>query len=662
MDVEDSSSDDDVSSDEEEQKRRKNTKNKKKKLDPIVSVQMVDIDAMRKLKNFYDSDVEIQTCRHRKKMETFRHKCTISWWFMNDLLQLHRLPYFHDDRYMRKLHDMMLKAQDYLSLFRYVAFYYVKDMIAWVLADDGSLPFGVVEIAPTTAVNNNSNNSAASPDSMGAFYAVRRNGHFEQELIYECADETINKRCDFYVYDTGAVFVPSGRTFGITRTTVCPVSAFSELIDDKNEIIEAQVCLGDANFMATHPEGFLYSKPLPDTSPENVPEQTRYMENDMPSAAFATSMYRANLSASLANSYVNRFRDTARCMTSQSQDRAALRQMYMLHGGGGGGRQVGEDGQEVIPTLYHERQAEFARPSVKETLEHLPSYTEVSRGPPPASLMNPQLLRAQYVDKVAQLMNFPYLLFKPQRAGGTDSKAHGVAVSNGNRENAQKQLDDAVCEQQQTFQYIFEELYERTFARMDRLLFDQLPEQYRALTDHISARMLFDNQITKSDEAIHGLLPFYEAGIVSKDDLRKLLVRNFGLLEEDEQRKRDDEDPAGNDRRKNKEREKRASDDNEDDDDSDKETKSKKSVNNRRRNKERAKRDDDEDDDSDSETKTKKTGNKQDDKEKKEEDDDEEEEEDEIRVDKKKTKGKKKKEDEKEDAGKKKRKASEIDK
>ena len=544
-------SEDDVSDDEK--KRNGKMPNKKQKtkgvhVDPdiVISTYTIDPEVMLNLKQEYDSDVEIQTCRERKKIETFRHKCTIAWWYMQDAVQLQTLPYFDQDTYMRKLQDMLAIAQDYLNLFRFVAFYYVKDMVGWVLRDDGTLPFGVVELG----IN--------KTDIPGAFSSVRRDGHFEREVVYECTDETIAERYDFYVFEQGPVFRTSDRTYGGTTTNVVPVSAFNELFDDKRDIVEARVCLGDANFMASHPEGFIYSKPLPDTNIENIPEETRYIENDLAAASQATSLHRANLTSALAGQYVNRFRQTSAALTTSrgfgssiSQDKLMMQQMFYQHGGCGSvGGMGSRDGRDMVSTLYHERQAEFMRPTVKESLEELPSYMEVSRGPAPAILMQPGDLQRRFDDKVCQLMNFPHLFFKPHgsgpgggRSGGAQQSGSGSAgTSNntnaGNLLFAQRQLDDAVVQQQSVFQQIFSELYKRTFGLMDQLLFERLPPEWGPITANISARMLFDNQITKSDDAIHGLLPFFKEGIVTDDDIRKLLERNFGLLNKEEQKKR----------------------------------------------------------------------------------------------------------------------------
>lgn len=533
-----------MSDDDRSRKKIQLVKNKKLKVavdtDVIVSSYAIDPEEMLRLKQDYDADVEVQTCRERKKIETFRHKCTIAWWYMQDQVQLQTLPYFDQDDYMRKLQDVLVLAQDYLNLFHFAAFFIVKDMVGWVLRKDGTLPFGVVELG----IN--------KTDIPGTFRSVRRDGHFERQVIYECTDQCIADRYDFYVFEQGPVFRTSDRTYGGTTTNVVPVSAFNELFDDKRDIVEARVCLGDANFMASHPEGFIYSKPLPDTNIENIPEETRYIENDLAAASQATSLHRANLTSALAGQYVNRFRQQSASLTSRgfgtsiAQDKLMMQQMFYQHGGCGGGSRVGN---EMMATLYHERQAEFMRPTVKESLEELPSYMEVSRGPAPAVLMHPGELQRRYDDKVCQLMNFPHIFFKPHTSGANPSggKGGGSSVSSAGTSNntnagnllfAQRQLDDAVVQQQSVYQQIFTELYKRTFALMDQLLFQRLPPEWAPITENITARMLFDNQITKSDDAIHGLLPFFKEGIVTDDDIRKLLERNFGLLTKEEQKKR----------------------------------------------------------------------------------------------------------------------------
>jgi hypothetical protein len=40
--------------------------------------------------------------------------------------------------------------------------------------------------------------------------------------------------------------------------------------------------------------------------------------------------------------------------------------------------------------------------------------------------------------------------------------------------------------------------------------------------------------VNNIDEPIHGLLPFFKEGVVTDDDIRKLLARNFGLPDKED--------------------------------------------------------------------------------------------------------------------------------
>jgi hypothetical protein len=68
---------------------------------------------------------------------------------------------------------------------------------------------------------------------------------------------------------------------------------------------------------------------------------------------------------------------------------------------------------------------------------------------------------------------------------------------------------------------------------LDIPIFSQLPSEALPLLEHIRVRINYNNLITKSDEAIHRLLPFYQQDIISREDIRGLLVRNFGITEEE---------------------------------------------------------------------------------------------------------------------------------
>jgi hypothetical protein len=197
----------------------------------------------------------------------------------------------------------------------------------------------------------------------------------------------------------------------------------------------------------------------------------------------------------------------------------------------GGG---GDDGDGMEITLMHERQAEFPHPSLKESLVEIPSYVEINRGHTPFTLIKPEELALNYEHKVCSLMDFPHLFFRPNGnlvgGGGAKSSIKGSGSGNGNLLSAQSQLEDSVCKQQEIFEQIFIELYSRTLARMDALLFaTKMPEELRYMVPHITVRMKFDNQVKKSDEAVQSLLSFYEKGIITFDEMRAKTVHNYGI-------------------------------------------------------------------------------------------------------------------------------------
>jgi hypothetical protein len=483
----------------------------------ITSSYQVDNGTMQRLKEFYDNDVDIQTCRERKKTETLRHPCSIAWW-LDEKVMLKEVPLLSDKHYMKSLHDMMWIAQDYLSLFRYVALYYVKDMEAWLTKKDGSLPFGVVELGISTQ------------DNIGKYFWQRKEGQIQRELIFTCSDDSLLEKYDFYVFNDGAVFKPlvyrgAFSSFGDDVGEVIPLSPFTALCEDWNDLVEARTCLMDANFNATHPEAFIVSKPPPDTQIENVSDDIRYALDDIGHARSFASYDKAGTSSSAANGYRKKF--------IQSHGARGTSQYPILSKG------IGEGGEEEEYTLYHERQATFPHPSMKDTMVEMPNYMEVIRGPAPTSLIKPEELALRYEHKICGLMNFPHLFFKATSggvsgSGGTKSSLSGGGAGNGGLLFAQRQLEDSICKQQMAFDQIFSLLYEKTFARLDEQFFGEAPSHVREVRHRITVRMKFDTRIKKTDESIRDLLPFFQHGIVSGEEVRDKVLHNYGIIVEED--------------------------------------------------------------------------------------------------------------------------------
>ena len=104
---------------------------------------------------------------------------------------------------------------------------------------------------------------------------------------------------------------------------------------------------------------------------------------------------------------------------------------------------------------------------------------------------------------------------------------------------AQRQLEDAVVRHQETLKRMFQECYARTFAHLDNALFEKIiPENLQAYNQNIVVKMVFNNKIQKTDDAIASLLPFHQAEIVSRSDIRQLLERNFGMEVEERPKKK----------------------------------------------------------------------------------------------------------------------------
>jgi hypothetical protein len=191
--------------------------------------------------------------------------------------------------------------------------------------------------------------------------------------------------------------------------------------------------------------------------------------------------------------------------------------------------------RENYGTIYQERRIDFERPTLKESLEPLPSSLEVSRGPPPNVFIKPEELKRAYEDKVCNLLGFPHLFFKANTGNVQGSSSSQSQNKSGHvqLDFSQRQLEDVIIRQQTLFQHIYQEIYLRSFMYLDIPIFSQLPSEALPLLEHIRVRMNYNNLITKSDEAIHRLLPFYQQDIISREDIRGLLVRNFGITEEE---------------------------------------------------------------------------------------------------------------------------------
>jgi hypothetical protein len=480
--------------------------------DEAVEVDPLDTPTMLDQKRFYDRDRDIQTCRNRKMAETSRNECSIGWWYKEEF-ELGRPARLNSPQYMKELNRMLWEGQDLLNLFKFVCFYYERDMDVWLRESSDELPFGLVSLGVKVG------------DLPGEFVLEKRASSFKSQLRFNCTNERMSERYDFYIYEEGCTFAPLvEKVEGCDRrSTIAPVSPFLSLYADKKDVVEAKVCMMDANFQATHPEPFLFSKVLPDAGLEEIPTEVSYALDDVDPARQSGNLRRMNVATVAAENYITRMNRKRRRYVDGHSGGASDRAMEEWEA-----FRDREEEEDEKATLFEERLEVFGRISIKQTLKPLPSSMQISRGPPPTILVRPDELQRPYEDTVCNLMNFPHLFFKPHTSMGGLGK---VSLTPSELTFSQRQLEDSISQQQTRFQTIFGELYGRTFGVLDSRLMEEMTPETERIRREITVKMKFRNHIAVSDDSIQGLLPFLAADVVKKSDIRPLLVRKYGFDE-----------------------------------------------------------------------------------------------------------------------------------
>lgn len=488
--------------------------------DEDTIIYSVDNATLLGLKQYYDKDVDIQICRRRKMQETFRAEWSVGR--QQNGKETSRLAHFNTERYQRLLRAFFQEAHDYLMLFGFVGYYCVKDMPRWLErwqerqkettmlvedTEDDELPFGVIRLGLTVQ------------DMCGTYQVVRREGSIRQRMVFECDDEKLGRRYNFYVFDQGATFEPlqQARRLNDPDADLVVLTPFMELYNSRCGIEEARTCLFDANYMATHPESFVVAKPLPEQKVEQIPEEVRYAFDNISTAAQANNLRRIELSTALANSQKE-------VIQSNSQRRPLRGRIGTLEGTG-----IDARGSN---SLYQARKSLYLRPDMKESLEVLPESMDLARGPVPVTLLNVEDLQRRYESEICSVMDFPQCFLRPGHESSGGSSSNGASKPDHKNEArlvfAQKQLEETVINQQTVFQDLFVEVYARSFGALELLLQGE-NKAYKAQ----EIRLNFENLSVKTDQAIMGLLPLVLAGVVGDDEMRQLMTRN-GILDEGE--------------------------------------------------------------------------------------------------------------------------------
>ncbi len=481
----------------------------------------VDTATLMGLKQFYDKDADIQICRRRKLHATFRPEWSVGLWDEAQEHELQRLGHLNSERVKRLLRAFLSEAHDYLVLFGFVGYYCVKDMPSWLeqraeeeyqTECDDELPFGVIRLGLT------------QQDTYGVFKLVQRQGSTQRRMVFRCTDEHLARRYEFYVFEQQPNFEPlqQERRLNDPNADLVVLTPFMELYNRRCVIEEARTCLMDANYMASHPESFVVAKPLPEQRTEMLPEEVRYAFDNISMAQQANNLRRIELSTALANGQKDALQ--------QSSRRQPIRGRVGTLSGTGIDARGGA-------SLYSERKSVFVRPDMKESLEVLPESMDLARGPPPVTLVSVEELQLRYESELCSLMDFPQCFLRLGQSGGG-----GGATKNKQQESksgeaglvfAQKQLEEEVEKQQTLFHELFVEAYERTFGALERQLDDECEKKTKSKRQG-TVRLHFENVASKTDQAIISLLPLVQLGILGDDEFRRMILRNFGGLDEEE--------------------------------------------------------------------------------------------------------------------------------
>lgn len=479
----------------------------------------IDQNFMWELKQFYNENDCIKSCRKKKIESLVQHKANISWWFTKEV-ELVEIPIMNSETYLRALHDLLWIANDYLTLFGFVGFYIRKDIGEWVKNKEkhgGLLPFGVIEFGERK-------------DQIPGYFVKRakKSTIFGSEIVFNCTDDSKKLKYTFFVMDKNATFrIPittnnNNNDFYPTEdsnsSNLIPNSSFEALFDKWRRIVEVVITLDDANAQSCRPEPFLLTKPLPETDITQTSESDRYLSNFLDEIGTEVALDKLQSGYEYASSHSQRMK----CQTAYTQLQS------MRYGG------------RKYVSMTEQRRMAFPHPTLTENLEVLPPMVTLDRGPPPKSLIDLNHLEETYEAQVCSVMCYPYLLFKSHSHTHSQSNklksGGGGGISNDSQKQAaEMELDKITQGQEALFQEIFTELYMRSYAFLDLETLSHIPQTYdpsfQFLLEGMNVRLVYNHQSPKSDLDIQNLSMLLNNGIISDKELRSQLVR-YGISEE----------------------------------------------------------------------------------------------------------------------------------
>lgn len=533
-------------------------------------VHRVNTRALIELNRFCETDKDIETCRMKLEHEVFRHDWFVAW-FDKEGAPFYKLPLFNKPFFKEALRRFYTKAYDFISRFGFLGYYHVKDIDAWMVevssrrrpesyrekenmnengdiiqideydetSDDENIeidmdrqlrenmmaffPFGVIPLGMNEA------------DCYGHYMVVENRSTMQTSILFECNDDELASRYQFNVIDRGARFQATSFCSGGTGSNLFtmqygtdyePISPFNELRRQKRLVIEGETALFDANSMHVYPENIAYVRPSKDAPLEDISDETLFSVNNILQARQRDNYDRQGIAL-----------DDARCHLQ----RTAMKRTITTAASGRKGCGLIE--MQAPSSLIWDYKLANNRPSAYEAMRTLPAPIEISGTKPGQPVVNVAERERKYENDVCTVMRLPFVFFKPHGAGSNtaDSKTNRASSStlgSGNTSHNdmyQKLLDKEVSSQHELFNDILKEVYYHTFRKLDRQIFPMLGAGLNF--DDIEVGVQFDHHIVKSDDALMGLIKFYDAGIVPLDVVRRLVYKNFSipLLPEDEE-------------------------------------------------------------------------------------------------------------------------------
>lgn len=476
---------------------------------------------------FCETDKDIENCRRKLEHEVFRHEWFIAW-FDKEGAPFHRLPLFNKAYFKEALQRLYIKAHDFIMRFSFVGYYYVKNIEDWLLAVSqieekegdtdferqlkenilASFPFGVIPLGLNER------------ESYGDYLVIENRNTMVNTIHFKCHDEELAKHYDFVVLDYGARFQSMPYCgFGNVRSWAInygedyvPISPFDELRRQKRLVIEGETSLFDANSMSVYPESIAYVKPQKDADLEDVADETLFSLDNILQAKQRDNFERQDMALNDARFQLQRntMKRTLKSCASQ--------------------RGCGAQPVQMASTLIWDYKMAYNRPSAYEAMRYLPAPIEISGTRPGNPVVNVAERERKYENDVCTVMRLPYVFFKPHGLANEIAASNRTSLGSGNTSHNdmfQKLLETEVSSQHALFNSLFKEIYYHTFRKLDSQLFQSI--HHSNLFDGIEAGIQFDHVIVKSDEALMGLVKFYEAGIVPSEVIRRLVYKNFSI-------------------------------------------------------------------------------------------------------------------------------------